>query len=94
MHKKFEINRDKIKDCCQLGRKVVSHNSKSDLPLVGTCLDTYYVKSENEWLYDTLFPSEADFMYVMYLFYSAWTQSKRIGTCEVCIRFVSNYKPN
>ena len=34
MLKKFEINRTKIKDSCQSGRKVVIHNSKSDLPLV------------------------------------------------------------
>ena len=34
MHKKFEINQTKIKDGCQSGRKVVTHNSKSDLPLV------------------------------------------------------------
>ena len=32
MHKKFEINRTKIKGGCQSGRKVVTHNSKSDLP--------------------------------------------------------------
>ena len=32
IHKKFEINRTKIKGGCQLGRKVVTHNSKSDLP--------------------------------------------------------------
>ena len=30
MHKKFEINRTKIKGGCQL----VTYNSKSDLPLV------------------------------------------------------------
>ena len=34
MHKKFEINRTNIKGSCQLGRKLVTHNSKSDLPLV------------------------------------------------------------
>ena len=34
MHKKFEINRTKIKGSCQSGRKVVNHDSKSDLPLV------------------------------------------------------------
>ena len=34
MHKKFEINPTKIKGGCQLERKVVTHNSKSDLPLV------------------------------------------------------------
>ena len=33
MHKKFEINRAKIKGGCQSGSKVVTHNSKSDLPL-------------------------------------------------------------
>ena len=34
MHEKFEINRTKNKGGCQLVRKVVTHNSKSDLPLV------------------------------------------------------------
>ena len=34
MHKKFEINRTKIKGGCQSRRKVVTHNSKSDLPLL------------------------------------------------------------
>ena len=33
MHKKFEINRTKIKGSCQSGRKVVTHDSNSDLPL-------------------------------------------------------------
>ena len=33
MHKKFEINRTEIDGGCQSGRKVVTHNSKSDLPL-------------------------------------------------------------
>ena len=33
MLKKFEISQTKIKGGCQLGRKVVIHNSKSDLPL-------------------------------------------------------------
>ena len=32
-HKKFEINRTKIKGGCQSGRKVVPHDSKRDLPL-------------------------------------------------------------
>ena len=35
MHKKFEINRTKIKGGCQSGRVVVTRNSKSDLPLAG-----------------------------------------------------------
>ena len=33
MHKKFEINRTKIKGGFQSGRKVVTHDSKSDIPL-------------------------------------------------------------
>ena len=39
MHKKFEINPIKIKDGCQSGRRVVTHNFKSDLLLVCTYLD-------------------------------------------------------
>ena len=34
MHNKFEINLTKIKDGCHSGRKVVTHYSKSDFPLV------------------------------------------------------------
>ena len=34
MYEKFEINWTKIKVGRQLGRKVVPHDSKSDLPLV------------------------------------------------------------
>ena len=33
MHKKFEIKKTKIKGGCKSGRKVVPHDSKSDLPL-------------------------------------------------------------
>ena len=33
MHKKFEIKWTKIKGRCQSERKVVTHDSKSDLPL-------------------------------------------------------------
>ena len=33
MHKKFELKQTKIKGGCQSGRKVVTHNSKNDLPL-------------------------------------------------------------
>ena len=39
MQRKFEINQKKIKGGCQPGRKVVTYNSKSDLPL--DCMDTY-----------------------------------------------------
>ena len=33
MHKKFGINQTKLKGGCHSGRKVVPHDSKSDLPL-------------------------------------------------------------
>ena len=33
MYKEFEINRTMVKGGCQSGRKVVPHDSKSDLPL-------------------------------------------------------------
>ena len=42
MHKKFEINRTKVKGGCQSGRKVVTHNSKSDLPLNDNKLGMYH----------------------------------------------------
>ena len=38
MHKKFEKNRTKIRAGCQSGRKVVAHNSKSDLSLIDTSM--------------------------------------------------------
>ena len=41
MHKKFEINQTKVEGGCQSGRKVVTHNSKSDL-----LLPTYVLKLE------------------------------------------------
>ena len=34
MCKKFDINLTKIKGSCQSGRKVVTHDSNSDSPLV------------------------------------------------------------
>ena len=44
MHKKFEINQTKIKGGCLSGRKVVTHNAKSDLPLE-TCNILKYIFS-------------------------------------------------
>ena len=41
----FEINRTQIKGGCQSGRKVVTHNSKSDLPLLGESVPKMFVKS-------------------------------------------------
>ena len=38
MNENFDINGTKIKGGCQLGRKVVPHDSKSDLPLVENIL--------------------------------------------------------
>ena len=43
MHKKFKINWKKMKGGCQLGRKVVTHDSNSDLPLVRLiCITKYF----------------------------------------------------
>ena len=56
MHKKFEINLTKIKGGYHSGRKVVTHNSKSDLPLTHCGLpniiknyqkNNYHTGSEN-----------------------------------------------
>ena len=43
MHKKFEINRTEIKCGCQSGRKLVTHNCKSDLPLTDVRIYPNYV---------------------------------------------------
>ena len=47
MHKKFEINRTKIKGGCQSGKRVVTHNSKSDLPLA-VCFSQK--RGQKKWL--------------------------------------------
>ena len=46
MHEKFEINPTKIKGGCLSGRKVVTHNSKSDLPLATENVIFIYFKSD------------------------------------------------
>ena len=43
MHKKFEINGTKIEGGCQSGRKVLTNNSKSDLPLTDVRIYPNYV---------------------------------------------------
>ena len=45
MHNKFEIYGTQIKGGCQSGRKVVTHNSESDLPLA-ILLDHMHKKFE------------------------------------------------
>ena len=52
MHKKFEINGTKIKGGCQLGTKVVIHNSKSDLPtsIYIIAVSTYIPKYLYFWI--------------------------------------------
>ena len=39
----FETNQTKIEGSCQSGRKVVSHDSKSDLPLLSSYACTYCI---------------------------------------------------
>ena len=48
MYKKFEINQTKIKGGCQSGRKVVTHHSKSDLPLVYSAILHLYMLCSRE----------------------------------------------
>ena len=45
MQKKFEINQTKIKGGCQLGRKVITQNYKSDLPLKVPCGHDSYIQN-------------------------------------------------
>ena len=54
MQKKFEINQTKIKGGCQLGRKVVTHNSKSDLPLVTLDIRYLYVTHNYQGYIETV----------------------------------------
>ena len=53
MHKKFEINWTKIKGGCQSGRKVVTHNSNSDLPL------DYFINEQGKFIHTLLFETLA-----------------------------------
>ena len=55
MNQKFEINRTKIKGGCQSVRKVVPHDSKSDLPLIPThlCFERVTVSKSESWLLET-----------------------------------------
>ena len=48
MHKKFEINGTKIKGGCQSGKKVVNHNSKSDLPLAVLFIKNLFERGEKK----------------------------------------------
>ena len=50
MHKKFEIHRTKIKGGCHLGRKLIAHNSKSDLPLGLLCCKILQNFRRYEWV--------------------------------------------
>ena len=49
MHKKFEINQTRIKGGYQFGRKVVPHDSKSDLPLVYKLIYTLTHEGGDRW---------------------------------------------
>ena len=51
MHKKFVINLTNIKGGCQSGRKVVTHNSKSDLPL-RVEISTYLIVGMTELVFE------------------------------------------
>ena len=72
------INRTKIKGGCQLGRKVVTHDSKSDLPLLHTdnisgifrFVSRIYLETDNQnlrQLPDQFSPSSGQFIAMCYL---------------------------
>ena len=46
MHKKFEIDGTNIKGGCQSGRKVVTHDSRSDLPLAQLKIKLWTLKED------------------------------------------------
>ena len=52
----YEINQTKIKGSCQLGRKVVLHDSKSDLPLVDYILRELCEMMSSEPHHDCISP--------------------------------------
>ena len=62
MHKKFEINKTKIKGGCESERKAVTHKSKSDLPLgFSTFKNRFLEKKANIFV----FPDVSLFMTTM-----------------------------
>ena len=63
MHKTFEMNWTKIKDVCQSRRKVVTYNSKSDLPLMFFFLFIHH----GFFLLNTIF-----WMYPIYAMYAIY----------------------
>ena len=82
MHKKFEINRTKIKGSCQSGRKVVPHNSKNDLPLP---LVRNHILTQNlTAIWNFFFPKGKPLRIVVYHF------SSRLTATLIFFRFISN----
>ena len=73
----FKVNQTKIKGGCQLGRKVVSHNFKSDLPQLHffKILVIFGVIVGRESL-EIILPetSQALLLYPMWTSYTAWHQ--------------------
>ena len=74
MHKKFEINQTKIKGSCQSERKVVTHNSKSDLPLV----DIMQLDIDPYGIMDIL-----DLIFGTFLLHVQWECAARSGTARL-----------
>ena len=67
MHKKFQVNRTKIKGGSQSERKVVLHNSKSDLPLL----------SKKTWYMEYFQPLKKEISGVQELLYPLCTSKSR-----------------
>ena len=76
MHKKFGINRTKIKGSCQLGKKVGTHNSKSDLPLGLAVIAITFANMYQPKLVISIDFFEHDFSTVSNLYFKEFWTSK------------------
>ena len=89
MHKQFEINITKIKGGCRSGRKVVNHNSKSDLPLVHNninptvqnCVTIHNMKHNMKLARFFFFASRLEIMIVLTSFQSVYQCHFRMHIC-------------
>ena len=86
MHKKFEINRKKIKGGCQSRRKVVTHNSKSDLHLARHGLDANYIGPVHWNAERAIFTSFLNALSVQYYIHTAVQRKKKTNWNNIISR--------
>ena len=83
MHKKFEINQTKIMGGCHSGRKVVTHNSKSDLPLEQVVKCHFYL------IRHAIFTKKW-FLKINNTFHQHFTDVKNFEGCFYCDKIVGS----